>query len=94
MEEKDSAPLLDEQEVSKLKREDDFLPAYIWVPGAIWRVIKGIVLWVVGFLLDIFASLWHACVVVYRAATKGTMALWKGIKSIGHKFRYNDIWGR
>lgn len=94
MEEKDSAPLLDEQEVSKLKREDDFLPAYIWVPGAIWRVIKGIVLWIVGFLLDIFASLWHACVVVYHAATKGVLALVKSVKSLGHKFRYNDIWGR
>lgn len=94
MEEKDSAPLLNEQEVSQLKREDDFLPAYIWVPAAIWRVLKGIVLWVVGFIIDILASLWRACVVVYRAATKGTMALWKGIKSIGHKFRYNDIWGR
>lgn len=94
MEEKDSAPLLDEQEVSKLKREDDFLPAYIWVPAAIWRVIKGIVLWVVGFIIDIFASLWNACLVVYRGLTKGTLALWKGIKSLGHKFRYNDIWGR
>lgn len=94
MEEKDSAPLLDEQEVSKLKREDDFLPAYIWVPAAIWRVIKGIVLWVVGFIIDIFASLWNACLAVYRAITKGSLALWKGIKSLGHKFRYNDIWGR
>ena len=94
MEEKDSAPLLNEQEVSQLKREDDFLPAYIWVPAAIWRVIKGIVLWVVGFVIDILASLWNACVAVYRAATKGTKALWKGVKSIGHKFRYNDIWGR
>ena len=64
------------------------------MPGAIWRVIKGIVLWVVGFLLDIFASLWHACVVVYHAATKGVLKLAKGVKSLGHKFRYNDIWGR
>lgn len=94
MEEKDSAPLLNEQEVSQMKRDDDFLPASIWVPASIWRVIKSAVLWIVGFIIDIFISLGKAGIALYNLVVKGSVAFWKGCKSLAHKFRYNDIWGR
>ena len=94
MEEKDTQPLLNEGDIQKMQRKDDFLPACIWVPAAIWRVIKGAVLWVVGFVIDIFISLGKAGIAVYNLVVKGAVALYNGVKSLCHKFRYNDWSGR
>ncbi len=94
MEEKDIQQSLNQDELKALSRNDDYLPAYAWISGAIWRVVKGVVLWIVCFILDIFKALWNACIVVYKLFTKGLIAVWKALKSIGHKFRFNDWAGR
>lgn len=94
MEEKDIQQTLNQDELKSLSRHDDFLPAYAWVSNAIWRVVKGIVVWVALFIVDIFKALWNACLVVYNLCTKGFVSLWKALKSLGHKFRYNDVYGR
>ena len=94
MEEKDKAPLISERDLDSLERDDDFLPAKVWVPQSVWRVTKSVVLWVIGFILDIFKALWSFCLTIYRICTKGVLALWKSVKALCHKFRYNDWAGR
>ena len=94
MEEKDTQPLLSEGDIQKLQRKDDFLPAYIWIPAAIWRGVKAAVLWVVRFIVDIFVSLGKAAVALYQLIVKGFLALYKAGNSLCHKFRYNDWSGR
>lgn len=93
MEEKDSAPLITSKE-AKLSHEDDFLPARVWVPKSIWAGIVAVALWIFNFVLDLFKALWHACLIVYRACTKGVLSLWAALRRLGHKFRFNDWSGR
>lgn len=49
---------------------------------------------VFGFILDIFISLWNIIKGVGLGIYKGCIAFVQGVKSLCHKFRYNDIWGR
>lgn len=94
MEENDNQPTLKQEDLKSISRNDDFLPAYIWVPNSIWKFIWGILVWVFDFIVDIFKALWNACLVVYRLCTKGVLAIGKSIWSLCHKFRYNDWAGR
>lgn len=94
MEENDNQPTLKQEDLKSISRNDDFLPAYIWVPHSIWKFIWGVLVWIFDFVVDIFKALWNACLVVYRLCTKGVLEIGKSIWSLGHKFRYNDWAGR
>lgn len=82
------------ENASELRHQVQPEPLGLYVWHSFLDGLLGLLGKIVGFIIDIFVSLYNiiksAGVGIYHGVNK----LGKGVKSLAHMFRYNDLWGR
>lgn len=61
---------------------------------SLWESVLKLLIWVLGFVLSIFTSLWAFIKMVGRGIFFGILGIYNFFKRKCHQFKYNDKWGR
>ena len=70
------------------------LPPEVWIPKAILNFFIGVGKAVGGFLLGVVMAFWNIALTVAHFFTRGIKRLYRFFRSIGRKFKFNDVPGR